>query len=129
MNFMCNLKEERVHAQWPLPESRAILNLLLWHPAVTGTPSAGWSKRMFAHCRVGITVLTCTARMLQNGELVAQFKATVLLMPNGSDRVTSAPLQKLETEKTVIPRSNLEHHIFQGEWTRLNLDLAEPLNP
>ena len=39
--------------------------------------------------------------LLQNGELVAQFKATVLLMPNGSDRVTSAPLQKLETEKKV----------------------------
>ncbi len=38
---------------------------------------------------------------MQNGELVAQFKATVLLMPNGSDRVTSAPLQKLETEKKV----------------------------
>ena len=39
--------------------------------------------------------------MLQNGELVAQFKATVLLMANGSDRVTSAPLQKLETDKKV----------------------------
>ena len=33
--------------------------------------------------------------------LVAQFKATVLLLPNGSDRVTSAPLQELKSEKTV----------------------------
>ena len=41
--------------------------------------------------------------VLQNGELVAQFKATVLLMANGSDRVTSAPLQKLETDNKVMP--------------------------
>lgn len=34
-------------------------------------------------------------------ELVAQFKATVLLMPNGSDRITSAPLQQLASEKKV----------------------------
>lgn len=40
-------------------------------------------------------------RTVQAGELVAQFKATVLLMPNGSDRITSAPLQKLETDKSV----------------------------
>lgn len=33
--------------------------------------------------------------------LVAQSKATVLLLPNGSDRVTSAPLQELKSEKTV----------------------------
>jgi hypothetical protein len=38
---------------------------------------------------------------LQAGEFVAQFKATVLLMPNGSDRITSAPMQKLETDKSV----------------------------
>jgi curved DNA binding protein len=38
----------------------------------------------------------------KTGELVAQFKATVLLMPNGSDRVTTAaPTQKLETDKKV----------------------------
>ncbi len=35
---------------------------------------------------------------------VAQFKATVLLMANGSDRVTSSgPLQKLETDKKARP--------------------------
>jgi hypothetical protein len=38
---------------------------------------------------------------LQVGELVAQFKATVLLMPNGSDRITNAPVQKIETDKSV----------------------------
>ena len=35
------------------------------------------------------------------GELVAQVKGTVLLMPNGSDRVTSAPEQPVETDKKV----------------------------
>jgi hypothetical protein len=39
--------------------------------------------------------------LVQGGELVAQFKATVLLMPNGSDRITNVPLQKLEVEKSV----------------------------
>ena len=33
--------------------------------------------------------------------LVAHFKATVLLMPNGSDRITSAPLQEIKSEKQV----------------------------
>ena len=47
----------------------------------------------------------------QAGELVAQFKATVLLMPNGSDRVTSAPLQKVETDKKVCSRSSLQGRI------------------
>ena len=35
------------------------------------------------------------------GELVAQIKGTVLLMPNGNDRVTSAPEQPVETDKKV----------------------------
>lgn len=35
------------------------------------------------------------------GEFVAQIKGTVLLMPNGSDVVTKAPAQVLETEKKV----------------------------
>ena len=35
------------------------------------------------------------------GELVAQFKGTFLLMPNGSDRITSAPVQSLASEKAV----------------------------
>ena len=37
----------------------------------------------------------------QAGEQVAQLKATVLLMPNGSDRITSAPLQELHSARAV----------------------------
>ncbi|KAF6260545.1 peptidase M24, structural domain-containing protein [Scenedesmus sp. NREL 46B-D3] len=37
----------------------------------------------------------------KQGDLVAQIKGTVLLMPNGSDKVTSAPEQKVETDKKV----------------------------
>jgi len=41
---------------------------------------------------------------LQLATQVAQFKATVLLMPNGSDRVTTTSLaQKLETDKKARP--------------------------
>ena len=66
-------------------------------------PCIGWystyilelSHVSLEHQRVNI------AAHAQAGERVAQFKATVLLMPNGSDRVTSAPLQKLETDKKV----------------------------
>jgi hypothetical protein len=32
-----------------------------------------------------------------------QIKGTVLLMPNGSDLVTSAPLQTIQTDKKVSP--------------------------
>lgn len=39
--------------------------------------------------------------MLFTGDLVAHIKFTVLLMPNGSDRVTSHPLQELQSTKTV----------------------------
>ncbi|KAL3622757.1 ERBB-3 BINDING PROTEIN 1 [Castilleja foliolosa] len=35
------------------------------------------------------------------GDLVAHIKFTVLLMPNGSDRITSHPLQELQSTKTV----------------------------
>ena len=35
------------------------------------------------------------------GELVAQFKSTVLLMPNGSDQLSSFPVQTLETDKSI----------------------------
>jgi len=34
-------------------------------------------------------------------DLVAQVKGTFLLMPNGSDRITSAPLQTLQSDKSV----------------------------
>jgi curved DNA binding protein len=35
------------------------------------------------------------------GELVAQLKSTVLLMPNGSDRLISQPVQPVKTDKAV----------------------------
>ncbi|XP_031396369.1 ERBB-3 BINDING PROTEIN 1-like [Punica granatum] len=35
------------------------------------------------------------------GDLVAHIKFTVLLMPNGSDRITSHPLQELQPTKTI----------------------------
>ena len=35
------------------------------------------------------------------GEVVAQAKATVLLMPNGSDRITPAQPQTVKSEKQV----------------------------
>ncbi|CAD7695631.1 unnamed protein product [Ostreobium quekettii] len=44
----------------------------------------------------------------RNGELVAQVKATVLLMPNGSDRVTVAPQQVVQSEKKVEDPEVLE---------------------
>ena len=37
----------------------------------------------------------------KSGELVAQAKATVLLLPNGSDRITVTPGHLLHTEKQV----------------------------
>lgn len=37
----------------------------------------------------------------KGGELVAQIKGTVLLMPNGSDVITKAPAQVVQSEKKV----------------------------
>ncbi|KAF2306422.1 hypothetical protein P3X46_005032 [Hevea brasiliensis] len=37
----------------------------------------------------------------KSGDLVAHIKFTVLLMPNGSDRITSHPLQELQPTKTI----------------------------
>ena len=36
-----------------------------------------------------------------SGDIVAHIKFTVLLMPNGSDRITSIPLQPLQSSVTV----------------------------
>eukprot|EP01025_Chloroclados_australasicus_P031769 TRINITY_DN3214_c0_g1_i1.p1 TRINITY_DN3214_c0_g1~~TRINITY_DN3214_c0_g1_i1.p1 ORF type:complete len:417 (-),score=59.55 TRINITY_DN3214_c0_g1_i1:348-1412(-) len=44
----------------------------------------------------------------KQGELVAQIKGTVLLMPNGSDRITTAELQPLETDKKCEDEEILE---------------------
>jgi len=37
----------------------------------------------------------------KSDDLVAQMKGTFLLMPNGSDRITQAPLQTLQSDKTL----------------------------
>ncbi|KAL4856447.1 ERBB-3 BINDING PROTEIN 1 [Chlorella vulgaris] len=37
----------------------------------------------------------------KEGEVIAHIKGTVLLMPSGSDRITSAPLQQLQSDKSV----------------------------
>ena len=37
----------------------------------------------------------------KEGEVVAHFKATVLLMPNGVDRITSHPVQEIASEKAL----------------------------
>ncbi|PSC67177.1 proliferation-associated 2G4 [Micractinium conductrix] len=37
----------------------------------------------------------------KDGDVVAHIKGTVLLMPSGSDRITSAPLQPLQSDKSV----------------------------
>lgn len=42
------------------------------------------------------------------GEVVTQIKGTVLLMPNGSDVVTKAPAQAVESEKKVEDAELLE---------------------
>jgi hypothetical protein len=41
----------------------------------------------------------------KEGELVAQIKSTVLLLPNGSDRITQTVLQEIKSEKNVEVRS------------------------
>lgn len=68
----------------------------------------GTSSREASSSRLGI--VECLSHGLlhpypvlyeKQGELVAQFKTTVLLMPNGSDRITSAPLQEIKSDKQV----------------------------
>ncbi|KAL3144873.1 hypothetical protein ABBQ38_001973 [Trebouxia sp. C0009 RCD-2024] len=68
----------------------------------------GTSSREASSSRLGI--VECLSHGLlhpypvmfeKSGELVAQFKTTVLLMPNGSDRITNAPLQQISTDKQV----------------------------
>lgn len=41
----------------------------------------------------------------KDGEMVAHIKGTVLLMPNGSDRITISPLQRFESSKAIEVRS------------------------
>ena len=40
----------------------------------------------------------------RDGKIVAHIKGTVLLMTNGSDRVTTSPLQEYKSDKTIEVR-------------------------
>lgn len=44
----------------------------------------------------------------KGGELVAQIKGTVLLMPNGSDVITKSPVQAVSSDKKVEDAAILE---------------------
>ncbi|CAA6661832.1 unnamed protein product [Spirodela intermedia] len=52
------------------------------------------------------------------GDLVAHIKFTVLLMPNGSDRVTSHPLQELQPNKTVDDDPEIKAWLALGTKTK-----------
>ncbi|KAL6520901.1 ERBB-3 BINDING PROTEIN 1 [Orobanche gracilis] len=73
-------------------------------------PIMPFSARAFEEKRARLGLVECMNHDLlqpypvlheKPGDLVAHIKFTVLLMPNGSDRVTSHPLQDLKPTKTV----------------------------
>ncbi|XP_047983645.1 ERBB-3 BINDING PROTEIN 1 [Salvia hispanica] len=73
-------------------------------------PIMPFSARALDEKRARLGLVECTNHDLlqpypvlheKPGDLVAHIKFTVLLMPNGSDRVTSHPLQELQPTKTV----------------------------
>lgn len=55
--------------------------------------------------------------MCAYGCICVQIKGTVLLMPNGSDLVTSAPLQTIQTDKKVrrLPSSKAAAAYWVGK--------------
>ncbi|URE05024.1 Proliferation-associated protein 2G4 [Musa troglodytarum] len=52
------------------------------------------------------------------GDLVAHIKFTVLLMPNGSDRITSHPLQQLLPSKTIDDNAEIKAWLALGTKTK-----------
>mmetsp|Transcript_11388 Transcript_11388/g.25923 ORF Transcript_11388/g.25923 Transcript_11388/m.25923 type:complete len:89 (+) Transcript_11388:27-293(+) len=48
------------------------------------------------------------------GELVAHFKSTVLLMPNGSDQLSSFPLQELDTGGKAVEDEEIKQLMTQS---------------
>ena len=52
------------------------------------------------------------------GDFVAHIKFTVLLMPNGSDRITSHPLQELQPTKTVDNDPEIKAWLALGTKTK-----------
>lgn len=64
------------------------------------TPHLPQKKRAFVWHLVAFLTLVQTS-FVDSGDYVAHIKFTVLLMPNGSDRVTSHTLQELQPTKTI----------------------------
>lgn len=56
--------------------------------------------------------------MIFAGDLVAHIKFTVLLMPNGSDRVTSHPLQELQPTKNALDDPEVKAWLSLGTKTK-----------
>ena len=56
--------------------------------------------------------------MLCAGDLVAHIKFTVLLMPNGSDRVTSHSLQELQPSKSIEDNAEIKGWLALGTKTK-----------
>ncbi|RRT59253.1 hypothetical protein B296_00025853 [Ensete ventricosum] len=52
------------------------------------------------------------------GDLVAHIKFTLLLMPNGSDRITSHPLQQLQPTKTIDDNPEIKAWLALGTKTK-----------
>lgn len=52
------------------------------------------------------------------GDLVAHIKFTVLLMPNGSDRITSHALQELQPPKTIEDEPEIKAWLALGTKTK-----------
>ncbi|KAJ3699522.1 hypothetical protein LUZ61_003227 [Rhynchospora tenuis] len=52
------------------------------------------------------------------GDLVAHIKFTVLLMPNGSDRITSHPLQQLQPSKSIDDNAEIKAWLALGTKTK-----------
>lgn len=52
------------------------------------------------------------------GDLVAHIKFTVLLMPNGSDRITSHALQELKPTKTIEDEPEIKAWLALGTKTK-----------
>lgn len=52
------------------------------------------------------------------GDLVAHIKFTVLLMPNGSDRITSHALQELKPTKTIEHDPEIKAWLALGTKTK-----------
>ncbi len=62
---------------------------------------AGKTRLGLADCLAHSLLQSYPVTYEKADDLVAQVKGTFLLMPNGSDRITSAPLQTLQSDKSV----------------------------